>query len=190
MTEPSTHLANDDPPLARPRRSWLRWLLLAASIVVGGFYLCCLHPFTNVWQERGWYAECRFLLLACPVCTGEVRRLEYAGRPVPAPVLHERETLVLDTPVGIFRTRHDRSIWTWYGGPEVREPSDIAVTDEERRRGYYEIEPFSRAPKAETPLHWCRAQSPHVTRWLDPARLAELDWSETTATKPDDATEH
>jgi hypothetical protein len=167
------------------KRKWSIALLAVLGIVGAGFYVCFVDRHHVIKRKDGWYLDVSVLLVACPVCSGHVERLEWSGRPIGFPTVippgQRSGEPWLNTPVGMFCLFTQPPEWKWYGtGPLDTKDVEEPVLQAEVSRGYYpmplasgersHVEPRKRG----TPDHWCVISYGDERFWVAPDKMGEV----------------
>ena len=172
--------------MARSRKSkWRRRIVGVVVVLASAFYAYFLHRSHEVVRKGDWLMASSYSPFHCRVCLGRVDRLEYAAESVAVPDWDAEgkfgNMLVLITPAGTVRAFHGAKEWRLYHSPKITDmPSSISETDIER--GYYDLTDATGGEtqwwvrKKGTPAHWCLCQAGEKGRWVNPAKLGELDW--------------
>lgn len=155
-----------------------RILLLFVAVLAIALYFGFVHRIHAHEEAAGWVLDMSYIPLRCRTCLGVIERLECNGKPVHVPPVSDADgsggRIMIATPVGKFESFGGEG-WRWVGGPMPTVYCNESVTQEDLDHGSYDASEGVERQRG-TPAHWCLGMAAQQARWLDPGRLAEIDW--------------
>ena len=153
------------------------WIPATLCLMLGSFWFVAVSRYCVHIERDGWVWESSHARLQCAMCSGHMERFECNGVPVAGPVGVD---MMLETPVGMVRWVSDLGQFRPYiwGVESDWSYGETSITAVELKQGYYDALPDADERKRGTPTHWClgMGRDGERVRWVDPRRIAELEW--------------
>lgn len=169
--------------------TWRPIVLATLGLIGLAIWYAFIDRAATIVDRDGWHLEFSYIRLACRHCTGRVEELTWQGQPVALPQ-PANQNIWASCPLGSLTIVGEPPRWHLQGGmpgfPErTYRESASRITGDELARGYYDCAGIPEAAdkddgpswrKASTPVGWALVVGRQHRRWVQPARIAELEW--------------
>ncbi len=165
---------------------------LLLAIAGTAFYFYFVHRTEDRKELNDWKLRFSYQPFHCRVCLGSVEELSYQGTEIPIPNWSWKSnhdgtpTVIISTPVGDFRAWKETKNWRLAHGAIYKSEPQDEILECELAQGWYDAIPADKSDyvplygrfffKKNTPAHWCLVANNLRARWIDPLKIASVDW--------------